>query len=404
MRVNVVGLGYIGLPIACVLAKSGFEVVGTDISSGVVDAVSQGKSHIVEPGLSDLLRDVIGCGALKANMEPKESEVYIVCVPTPLSATDKSADISSVLSATKSLSQILKPGDLLIIESTCPVGSTDKVVSQLKHLRSDLSFGNNDDALHIAYCPERILPGGAIHELTNNDRIVGGHTELAGTLAKKFYQKMTNGRVTLVKNCKTAEFVKLVENSYRDVNIAFANELSMICHELGIDVFAAIDAANLHPRVNILTPGPGVGGHCLAVDPWFIVEATPKLAQLIAKSREVNDQKPSWVVARARELAKMKNGKVVCLGLTYKPDIDDVRESPSMLIYYQLRGLLGPERVYGIDPYLTKDIENGINTNNLQDIEEGKDVVLLLVGHSVFMSRERTWEADLDVSGVLNKA
>lgn len=401
MRVNVIGLGYIGLPIACVLARSGFEVVGTDISSHVVEAVAQGRSHIVEPGLSDLLQEVVRSGALKASTEPRDSEVYIVCVPTPLSPTNKIADISFVLSATKSLAQIFKAGDLLIIESTCPVGSTDKVIAQLRNLRSDLSFENNEDALHVAYCPERILPGGAIHELTNNDRIVGGHTQLAGSLAQEFYRKMTNGRVTIVDDCKTAEFVKLIENSYRDTNIAFANELSIICHELGIDVFAAIEAANLHPRVNILTPGPGVGGHCLAVDPWFIVEAAPSLAQLIAKSREVNDLKPSWVVARAQELAKKKNGNVYCLGLTYKPDIDDVRESPSILIYYKLRDLLGPERVRGIDPYLAEDAKNGINTTKLQDIQAENDVVLLLVGHSAFISPQGTWKADLDVSGVL---
>lgn len=402
MRVNVIGLGYIGLPIACVLARSGFEVVGTDISSQVVEAVSQGQSHIVEPGLSDLLQEVISSGALKASTEPEVSDIYIVCVPTPLNPTNKSADISFVLSATKSLAHIFKAGDLLIIESTCPVGSTDKVIAQLKNLRSDLSFENNEDALHVAYCPERILPGGAIDELTNNDRIVGGHTPQAATMAQEFYRKMTNGRVTVVDNCKTAEFVKLIENSYRDTNIAFANELSMICHELGIDVFAAIEAANLHPRVNILTPGPGVGGHCLAVDPWFIVEAAPSLAQLIAKSREVNDQKPSWVVARAQELAKKKNGNVYCLGLTYKPDIDDVRESPSVLIYNQLRVSLGSERVYGIDPYLPEDINNGINTRRLQDIHAENDVVLLLVGHSAFISPQGAWEADLDLSGVLN--
>jgi len=329
LNVVLVGLGYIGLPTAALIASKNIRVHGVDISKRVVDTINAGKIHIVEPDLDGLVKHVVDKGMLTASTTPVEADVFVIAVPTPFKG-DHEPDLSYVEAATESILPHLKAGDLFIIESTSPVGTTEHIYSLISKKRSEL-IGK----IHMAYCPERVLPGNVIYELKHNDRVIGGMDEAATEKAAAFYGLFVAGQLHRT-NSRTAEMCKLVENSYRDTNIAFANELSMICDEAKINVWELIHLANRHPRVKILQPGPGVGGHCIAVDPWFIVSGYPKQAKIIRAAREVNNYKTEWALQKiegAIEVLKQQLGrtpKVACLGLAFKPNIDDLRESPAL--------------------------------------------------------------------------
>lgn len=332
--VCVIGLGYIGLPTAALLAGKGHQVIGVDVNPKTVEIINKGQIHIVEPDLDAFVRSAVSSGKLKAQIEPTHADIFMVCVPTPLSKIRDGIpqpDISYVESAVKSIAPYLKPGNSIILESTSPVGTTAAMTQVLSGLGVDVS------KIHIAYCPERVLPGKIMTELVENDRIVGGIATSASEVISEFYKTFVRGEV-IQTDATTAEMCKLAENSYRDVNIAYANELSLICANAGINVTTLIELANRHPRVNILTPGAGVGGHCIAVDPWFIVAKDPKHARLIHTARNVNDYKTEWVIAQVAAQIKSlqatlkRKPTVACFGLAFKPDIDDLRESPALLV------------------------------------------------------------------------
>ena len=335
----VMGLGYIGLPTASLLATKGFKVTGVDVSQKVVDTINRGEIHIVEPDLDILVKSAVHSGNLSASLEPVEADVFIIAVPTPFKdggpdhISGKKPDLSYIEAATKKIAPFVKPGNLVILESTSPVGTTDEVVATI--LKSEgHSVG---DEVYVAHCPERVLPGRILIELVENDRVVGGINEASTAVTVNFYERFVRGAV-LATTAKTAEMVKLTENSSRDVQIAFANELSMICETESIDTWEVIELANRHPRVNILQPGPGVGGHCIAVDPWFIVDRSPGCSNLIRTAREVNDAKPEWVIGRVKKCAdKFKSPVIACLGLAFKADVDDLRESPAFDIVKRLQ-------------------------------------------------------------------
>jgi UDP-N-acetyl-D-mannosaminuronic acid dehydrogenase len=332
--VCVIGLGYIGLPTAALLAGKGYQVVGVDVNPKTVETINKGQIHIVEPDLDAFVRSAVSSGKLKAQTAPANADIFMVCVPTPLSEKRDGIpqpDISYVESAVKSIASYLKSGNSVILESTSPVGTTAAMTKVLSALGVDVS------KIHIAYCPERVLPGKIMTELVENDRVVGGMTPSASDAVSEFYKTFVRGEV-IQTDAPTAEMCKLAENSYRDVNIAYANELSLICANAGINVSKLIELANRHPRVNILTPGVGVGGHCIAVDPWFVVAKDPNNARLIHAARNVNDYKTEWVIAQISEQLKQlhltlkRKPKVACFGLAFKPDIDDLRESPALLV------------------------------------------------------------------------
>ena len=323
----VIGLGYIGLPTASMLASKGFSVCGVDINPEIVEIINKGDIHIEEPGLQSLVKTVVDSGALKAYTAPQASDVYIIAVPTPV-RSDKKASLDYVEAAAKSILNLLKPGNLVILESTSPPDTTKGFLVPILE-KSNLEIG---EELFVAYCPEKVLPGRIITELVENQRIVGGINEKSAQMAKEVYQSFVEGEIYLTDTV-TAEMVKIMENTYRDVNIAFANELAKISHKMGINAWEVISLANLHPRVNIHTPGPGVGGHCISVDPWFIVEKNPALALLINQGRHINDSMPEFTYNLITEQVKhIPNAKITVLGLTYKPDIDDIRESPAIEI------------------------------------------------------------------------
>jgi len=393
MTLAIIGLGYIGLPTASMFASSGVRVHGVDINRTTVDTINRGKAHIEEGDLDDLVASVVGSGRLSAHTEYMPADAYIIAVPTPVSHDAvRNPDLSYVLAAGRSIAPHLRKGNLVILESTSPVGTTEQLRDVLAELRPDLVFpGQRDEVdVHLAYCPERIIPGRMLRELVENDRIIGGMTPRCGELAAALYGRFVKGECLLTDN-RTAEMVKLTENAYRDVNIAFANELSMVCDELSIDAWDVIGFSNRHPRVSILNPGPGVGGHCIAVDPWFIVASSPERAKLIHQARKVNDYKPEHVIAQVeRVLAEMPDAKVACLGLSYKPDVDDFRESPALDIAIKLSRRL-PGRLLCSDPY-----EHALGNAGYGDIgldmvpaEEAvaqADIVVVLVGHAKFRS------------------
>jgi len=381
-RVCVVGLGYIGLPTASLLATKGFRVLGVDINPEVVDTINAGDIHIREPELDVLVRSAVQSGQLRAAMEPAVADVFIIAVPTPFK-DGYVPDLQYVEDATRSVAPHLKHGNLLILESTIPVGTTARIADLIAKARPDL--GQN--GIHIAHCPERVLPGRILQELVVNDRIVGGVDDASTDAAAKFYRSFVSGNV-LTTTARTAELVKLVENTYRDVNIAFANELSLICDELDMDVWELIDLANHHPRVNILRPGPGVGGHCLAVDPWFIVHSVPDLARLIKTGRQVNNSKPQYVVNKVVVHArKIKKPVIACFGLSYKPDIDDLRESPALRVVEALaRTQLG--QILVVEPNIRK-LPVSLHAPHISLVEQEHalaeaDIVVGLVDHSSF--------------------
>ena len=372
--VCVIGLGYIGLPTASLLGTKGYQVHGVDVSQSVVDTINSGGIHIVEPDLDILVKSAVGAGNLKAGLEPVESDIFIIAVPTPFK-DDHQPDLSYVEQATRTISPYLKPGNLVILESTSPIGTTDEVVAKI------LAEEGHGTDIFIAHCPERVLPGRILIELVQNDRVVGGINEESAQVAVDFYETFVSGEV-LATSAKTAEMVKLTENAYRDVNIAFANELSMICDQESINTWEVIQLANRHPRVNILQPGPGVGGHCIAVDPWFIVSRAPELSRLIRTAREVNDSKPQWVLEQVRKQAdRFKNPVIGCLGLAFKADVDDLRESPALDI---VRTLVKDDigQVLVCEPNLKQHPEFSLLT--LDELIKRADILLLLVDHKPF--------------------
>lgn len=383
--VCVIGLGYIGLPTAALLANSGFRVLGCDKDPAVVATINEGRIHIVEPDLDHAVGKAVDSGLLTASTAPQPADVFVICVPTPFREGGEipEPNLDHVMAATRSVAPHIRPGALVILESTSPVGTTRAMADELAACGVDLS------SVHVAYCPERVLPGRILIELVENDRIVGGLTPEATARGIGFYRSFVKGEV-LSTDAATAEMCKLTENSFRDVNIAFANELSLLCHKAGVDVWDVIGLSNRHPRVNILQPGVGVGGHCIAVDPWFLVAGNPADARIIRTAREVNDRKTLWVVDRiveAAEAFRARHGRepvVACLGLAFKPDIDDLRESPAFAAFRRLeaRGL----RVIAVEPNLSEI--QGMALRALEDALTEADIICLLVNHRQFLSIE----------------
>lgn len=393
--VAVIGLGYIGLPTAAILAGNGINVIGVDVNPDTVDSVSRGEVPFVEPDLASYVAGAVSQHKLSASTETPSVQAYIVAVPTPFNA-DHTADVTYIKAAARGIAPQLAGGELIILESTSPPGTTQLLGDYLVNLRPDLSLDGADGkpSIHVAHCPERVLPGRIMIELVTNDRIVGGLTPKAAQLAKALYAVFCQGEI-LVTDAATAEMAKLVENSYRDVNIAFANELSVISDKLGINVWELIKLANHHPRVNILQPGPGVGGHCIAVDPWFIVAAAPEEARLIRQARETNDSKPDWVVMKALDaVGDILSPKIAVLGLAFKANIDDLRESPAVAIVERLSAKLDGGELVVVEPHVDQLPRQlaGVSNVSLHDLKPAlamADVVLLLVDHDDFKELDR---------------
>ena len=399
MKVSVIGMGYIGLPTAAVLASRKINVVGVDVNHDVVDTINKGNIHIVEPELDILVRSVVQSGYLRSTTLPEKADVFMVAVPTPFKDENK-PDLSYIEAVSKAIAPLLEKGNIVILESTSPVGTTEKMMGWMQEIRSDLTFpifgtdGSETD-ISVAHCPERVLPGHVIRELVENDRIIGGVTSQCANKARELYKIFVNAEC-LITDCRTAELSKLVENSFRDVNIAFANELSLICDKLGINVWEMIKLANRHPRVNILQPGPGVGGHCIAVDPWFIVDSAPDEAKLIRTARLVNDSKPLFVLNKVNQ-AVQAIGKetselsIACLGLAFKPDIDDLRESPALSIAQKI-GSISFSSILLVEPNIDR-IPSGFDSDNieitgLEGAIKRADIIVLLVDHASFKSMD----------------
>lgn len=398
-KICVIGLGYIGLPTATVFAQHGVNVLGVDVNKHAVETINQGKIHIIEPDLEQAVAQTVAQGTLKATMTPETAEAFLVCVPTPFKG-EYEPDLSYIQAACQSIAPVLQKGNLVVLESTSPVETTEQMAKWLAEYRPDLSFPQQkgeDSDIRVAHCPERVLPGQVMRELIENDRIIGGLTNKCSQAAADLYRTFVKGEC-VITNARTAEMSKLTENSFRDVNIAFANELSIICDKLNIDVWELIALANRHPRVNILQPGCGVGGHCIAVDPWFIVHKTPDLAKIIHTARLVNDHKPQWVINKVNEAiiaASQKTGKgvadikIACLGLSFKADIDDLRESPALKITAQLADKY-PNQVWAVEPNVTalpqKLIDKNIELVALDIALQQADVLVLLVEHKEFKS------------------
>lgn len=383
-KICVIGLGYIGLPTASLLANKGYQVVGVDIQKKVVDTINQGKIHIVEPGLDAFVKSAIGSKKLIASETVKESDVYIIAVPTPFypithSGAIPKPNLEYVFAAAKNIAPFLKNEDMVILESTSPVGTTVAIEKQVREIIG------NDVLVHFAHCPERVLPGQIMRELVENDRIVGGTTSKSSKLVAEFYRTFVTGNV-LETTASTAEMAKLTENSYRDVNIAFANEVSMLCDSFGIKTSELIKLANRHPRVNILSPGCGVGGHCIAVDPWFLVSAEPERARLIRSAREVNNFKQDWVVRKIQTEANKfvekygRSARIICFGLAFKPNIDDLRESPALEIYNDLRKL--GFAVKAVEPNISE--HENVELMPIEIAVREGDILVMLVKHSQF--------------------
>lgn len=408
-EVCVIGLGYIGLPTAAVIARSGCQVVGIDVDRQVVETINRGEIHIEEVDLEGLVHGVVQRGLLRASTEVSAADVFVIAVPTPfLKDGSHTPDTSYVIAAATSIAAVLKRGDCIILESTSPVGTTEALRDRLADLRPDLTMpGRTGTAdVSIAYCPERVLPGRIIEELTNNDRSVGGITPRCARKALAFYKLFVRG-TCLATDARSAEMIKLVENAYRDVNIAFANELSMIAERMDLNVWEVIRLANRHPRVNILQPGPGVGGHCIAVDPWFIIDGAPKDAKIIRTAREVNDAKMRHVLARATTLIENNPGcSIACFGLAFKANIDDFRESPARFIAANLARKFG-SRIRVVEPFATslpiEFSETGATLVDTDTALETCGIHILLVDHDEFRSipaEERDGAKVYDTRGV----
>lgn len=396
-RISMIGLGYIGLPTAALFAARGNRVIGVDVSPHVVDTINAGKIHIIEPELDGIVHKAVTEGMLSATLTPEPADAFIIAVPTPFKEGHV-PDLSYIQAAARMIAPVLEKGNLVILESTSPVGATLQMAEWLAEARPDLSFpqtAGDDAEVQVAHCPERVLPGHVVRELVENDRIIGGMSSKATEMATAMYRLVVQGDC-IATDAKTAEMCKLVENSSRDVQIAFANELSIICDKFGIDVWELIRLANRHPRVNILQPGAGVGGHCIAVDPWFIVASAPDEARLIRAARVGNDSKPDWVLEKGKQavmqiLAQnpdraMADIKVACLGLAFKPDIDDLRESPALEITRRFAEL--GCQILAVEPNIENlpaklDAKN-IRLENLQNAIQNADLVCVLVKHTAF--------------------
>jgi UDP-N-acetyl-D-mannosaminuronic acid dehydrogenase len=394
--VSVIGLGYIGLPTAAALATRGVDVLGVDVNQTTVDLINAGQAPFVEPDLAVAVSGAVAMGRLRASLRPEPADAFIIAVPTPFTE-GQAADLSYVHAAASSIAGVLKPGDLVVLESTSPPGATVQLSSWLAEQRPDLTFphtAGSSAEIRVAHCPERVLPGRIMIEIVTNDRVIGGVSEACAARARSLYELISRGEC-LVTDATTAEMAKLSENAFRDVNIAFANELSMICDHLGIDTGEVIELANRHPRVQILSPGPGVGGHCIAVDPWFIVGAAPRQARLIRTAREVNDSKPGHVIGEVlRTAARFRDPVIACLGLSFKANVDDLRQSPALHIATELaRGDIG--RLLVVEPHIRELPASLADTGQakLVDIEAAvgeADVIVLLVNHDVFRRVRRT--------------
>ena len=395
-RICVLGLGYVGLPTASLLGTLGYDVYGVDVNPQVVEKIRAGSIHIPEPGLDVLVKSAVQSGNLRVGTEPEEADVFILAVPTPFEDGHQ-PDLSFVTAATDALVPVIRAGNLVVLESTCPVGTTKEIVAP-RLAASGLTLGED---LFVAHCPERVLPGKILSELLELDRIVGGVDEASAERAQAFFAGFVNGEVHCT-TAETAELTKLVENAYRDVNIALANELSLICDVEGVSVGELIQLANRHPRVNILQPGPGVGGHCIAVDPWFIIARQPTLTRLLAAARAVNDQKPDWVVERVKRHAeKFVRPVIACLGLAYKADVNDLRESPALKI---VRSLISDRvgEVLAVEPNLERHADFSLHLP--EEAINVADIVVILVGHKEFrkIKRERFHEKIvIDTVGML---
>lgn len=394
-KVSVIGLGYIGLPTAAVIASRGIEVIGVDVNQHAVDTINGGDIHIVEPDLDIVVRSVVTVGKLRATTTPEPAQAFMVAVPTPFKGENHEPDLSYIESAAKAIAPVLEKGNLVILESTSPVGATEKLAGWLKKYRSDLSFPQDKgDAadIKVAHCPERVLPGYVLQELVSNDRVIGGMSKACSERAVELYKTFVKGEC-IITNARTAEMAKLTENSFRDVNIAFANELSVICDKLKINVWELVKLANRHPRVNILNPGPGVGGHCIAVDPWFIVNSCPDEAKLIEQARLTNDAKPHYVISQITKAAdEFKRPVIACLGLSFKADIDDLRESPALQIVSDLADKSIGE-IIAVEPNiesLPKNLaDKAIKLASLENALEKANVIVVLVDHKEFKSADK---------------
>jgi len=411
--ISVVGLGYIGLPTAAMFASRKIRVIGIDVNQVAVDTINQGRIHIVEPDLDMVVHAAVEQGHLRAATTPEPADAFLIAVPTPFTGDDHQPDLSYIAAAARAIAPVLAPGNLVVLESTSPVGATEKMAAWLAEARPDLTFpathGENSD-IRIAHCPERVLPGKVMQELVSNDRIIGGLTPRCAEAAVTLYKAFVQG-ACVVTSARTAEMAKLTENSFRDVNIAFANELSVICDKLGIDVWELIALANRHPRVNILQPGPGVGGHCIAVDPWFIVAGTPDEARLIRTAREVNDAKPHWVLGKIDDAVgaylrdnpgqDAKNVTIACYGLSFKPDIDDLRESPALEIVERLQECHAGSLLV-VEPNITQPPPS-LGNVSLVGVEEAlRDAQLhvMLVDHRPFKGIPEPNGKVIDVRGI----
>lgn len=401
MKACFMGLGYIGLPTAIIAAKHGVDIIGVDINPKVVEMTNAGKLHIVEPGMEQMLQEVVSAGQLKAATTPEVSDAYFMVVPTPFKGNHE-PDISFVEAATRTVVPYLKNGDLYVIESTSPVGTTEKMAELIFSLRPELK-----GKIYIAYCPERVLPGNVIYELVHNDRVIGGIDEPSTEKAIAFYSQFVQGKLHKT-NARTAEMCKLTENSSRDVQIAFANELSMVCERAGINVWELIELANKHPRVNILQPGCGVGGHCIAVDPYFITAAFPHEAQIIAKAREINNYKAQWCVERIKnamlqyELTNKRKPRVAMMGLAFKPNIDDLRESPAKRIASDVMQSCNNADIMVVEPNIKE--HNVFKLTDYKTAYETADIVVFLTAHNEF--KTLPWRDDkqiLDFCGIFRK-
>ncbi len=411
--ISVIGLGYIGLPTAAVFASRKTKVIGVDVNQAIVDTINRGEIHIVEPDLDKAVRDAVASGYLRATTCPEAAQVFLIAVPTPFKGEDRAPDLRYIEAACQSIAPVLAPGNLIVLESTSPVGATESMAQWLSDARPDLTFpqthGEASD-IRIAHCPERVLPGKVLEELITNDRVIGGMTPRCSAMAAALYKIFVKGECVTASSPRAAELAKLTENSFRDVNIAFANELSLICDHLDINVWELIQLANRHPRVNVLQPGPGVGGHCIAVDPWFIVASAPEQARLIRTAREVNDAKPHWVLAKvhaafathldANPGKAAKDIRVACYGVAFKPDIDDLRDSPALTIARQI-ALVHPGEMLIVEPNV-QALPDGLGDARLTAFEEAAtaDLHVLLVDHSGFRNRRPHSGTIIDVRGV----
>ncbi|WP_422357908.1 UDP-N-acetyl-D-mannosamine dehydrogenase [Qipengyuania flava] len=414
-KISIIGLGYIGLPTAAMFASRKIEVVGVDVNQTAVDTINRGEIHIVEPDLDMVVHAAVNEGYLRATTKPEPAQAFLIAVPTPFKGQDHTPDLSYIEAAAKAVAPVLEKDNLVILESTSPIGATETMAGWLAEARPDLSFpqdaGEASD-IQVAHCPERVLPGKVMQELIANDRVIGGMTPKCSKRAAALYKTFVTAECVIASGPRVAEMAKLTENSFRDVNIAFANELSLICDQLGIDVWELISLANRHPRVNILQPGPGVGGHCIAVDPWFIVASAPEQARLIRTAREVNDSKPKWVLDQVQAAIGahlMKNaGKtaadvtIAIYGLAFKPDIDDMRESPALAITRALASS-HPGRVLAVEPNVTETeqlLSDGIFLTGYDNALQQADIHVALVDHAPFRAATPPTNMIVDTRGI----